>query len=189
MLALLFGQAGSSFYTKQILDDLKIGRGAVQRELKNLTDTGIIIREVQGRQVYYRANEKCPIFIELKSIVRKTFGVADVIRQSLMTVTDTIQVAFIFGSVARSEDNRSSDIDVMVIGDVSFGEVSSSISKAEKIIQREINPVVYSVEEFEQKIQNNHHFLKTVLEGEKIFLIGEDSELARLVKDKTATGK
>ena len=182
MLSLLFGQAGSSFYTKQILDDLKIGRGAVQRELKNLTDTGIIIREVQGKQVYYRANEKCPIFNELKSIVRKTFGVADVIKQSLTTVTDKIQVAFIFGSVARSEDNRSSDIDVMVNGDVSFGEVSSSISKAEKILQREINPVVYSTEEFGQKIRNNHHFIKTVLEGEKIFLIGEDSELARLVK-------
>jgi predicted nucleotidyltransferase len=182
VLSLLFGQAGSSFYTKQILDDLKIGRGAVQRELKNLTDTGIIIREVQGKQVYYRANEKCPIFNELKSIVRKTFGVADVIKQSLTTVTDKIQVAFIFGSVARSEDNRSSDIDVMVNGDVSFGEVSSSISKAEKILQREINPVVYSTEEFGQKIRNNHHFIKTVLEGEKIFLIGEDSELARLVK-------
>jgi predicted nucleotidyltransferase/predicted transcriptional regulator len=182
VLAFLYGRTDSSFYTKQVLDAVKIGRGTVQRELKNLTDTGIIIREVQGRQVYYRANEKCPIFNELKSIVRKTFGVAYVIRQSLMTIADRIQLTFIFGSVARSEDNRSSDIDVMVIGDVSFGEVSSSISKAEKIIQREINPVVYSVEEFRQKIQNNHHFLKTVLEGEKIFLIGEDSELARLVK-------
>jgi DNA-binding transcriptional ArsR family regulator len=83
VLALLYGRADSSFYTKQILDAVKIGRGTVQRELKNLTDAGIIIREVQGRQVYYRANARCPIFDELKSIVRKTFGVADVIRQSL----------------------------------------------------------------------------------------------------------
>lgn len=83
VLSLLFGHIGSSFYTKQVLDTVKIGRGTVQRELKNLTDAGIIIREVQGRQVYYRANEKCPIFHELKNIVRKTFGVAYVLRQSL----------------------------------------------------------------------------------------------------------
>jgi predicted nucleotidyltransferase/DNA-binding transcriptional ArsR family regulator len=72
VLALLYGQSDTSFYTRQILDALKIGRGTVQRELKNLTDVGIITREVQGRQVYYRANEKCPIFSELKNIMRKT---------------------------------------------------------------------------------------------------------------------
>jgi predicted transcriptional regulator len=83
VLALLYGQADSSFYTKQILDTVKIGRGTVQRELKNLTDMGIIVREVQGRQVYYRANARCPIFDELKNIVRKTFGVADVIREAV----------------------------------------------------------------------------------------------------------
>src|SRR4030066_181937 len=114
VLALLYGRTDSSFYTKQILDAVKIGRGTVQRELKNLTDTGIIIREVQGRQVYYRANARCPIFNELKSIVRKTFGVADVIRRSLAPKADTVRVAFIFGSVARSADDRRSDIDVIV---------------------------------------------------------------------------
>src|SRR4030066_2534934 len=90
VLALRYRRADSSFYTKQILDAVKIGRGTVQRELKNLTDTGIITREVQGRQVYYQANAQCPIFNELKSIVRKTSGVADILRQSLGTVADKI---------------------------------------------------------------------------------------------------
>ena len=88
VLALLYGRTDSSFYTKQILDIVKIGRGTVQRELQNLTEAGIITREVEGRQVYYRANEKCPIFNELKSIVRKTFGIADVIRQSLASALE-----------------------------------------------------------------------------------------------------
>ena len=145
VLALLYGQADSSFYTKQILDAVKSGRGTVQRELKNLTDAGIITREVQGRQVYYQANEKCPIFNELKSIVRKTFGIADVIRQSLENVADEIQVAFIFGSVARSADDRKSDIDVMVVGAVSFGDVVSLLSPAEEKLGREVNPVVYPI--------------------------------------------
>jgi predicted nucleotidyltransferase/predicted transcriptional regulator len=182
VLALLYGRADSSFYTKQILDAVKIGRGTVQRELKNLTDTGIIIREVQGRQVYYRANNRCPIFDELKSIVRKTFGVADVIRHSLAAVADRIQVAFIFGSIASGNAGKASDIDVMIVGDISFGDIVALLSGAEEQLGREINSVVYPVAEFKQKAKGDHHFVKSVLESEKIFLVGDEGELARLVK-------
>jgi len=182
VLALLYGRADSSFYTKQILDAVKIGRGTVQRELKNLTDTGIIIREVQGRQVYYHANEKCPIFNELKSIVRKTFGVADVLRQSLVTEAAKVRVAFIFGSVARSVDDRRSDIDLMVVGKISFGDVVSLLSPAEEKLGREVNPVVYRVDEFKRKVKEDHHFVKTVLEDEKIFVIGDEDELRKLAE-------
>jgi uncharacterized protein len=173
-----------SAYTKQILDAVKIGRGTVQRELKNLTDAGIIVREVQGHQVYYRANEHCQIFDELKNIVRKTFGVADVIRQSLATEANKIRLAFIFGSVARSADDRKSDIDVMVVGNISFGEIVDLLSSAEAQLTREINAVVYPVAEFKQKIKSAHHFVNNVLAEEKIFLIGDDSELNRLVERK-----
>jgi predicted nucleotidyltransferase len=182
VLALLYGRADSSFYTKQILDAVKIGRGTVQRELKNLTDTGIIIRDVQGRQVYYRANARCPIFDELKSIVRKTFGVADVIRQSLTTKADKIRVAFIFGSMARSTDDRRSDIDLMVVGRISFGDVVSLLGPAEQKLAREVNPVVYPVAEFKRKVKEDHHFVKTVLEDDKIFVTGDEDELRRLAK-------
>jgi predicted nucleotidyltransferase len=182
VLALLFGRADSAFYTKQILDAVKIGRGTVQRELKNLTDTGIIIREVQGRQVYYHANEKCPIFNELKSIVRKTFGVADVIRQSLASSARKIRVAFIFGSIARSADDRRSDIDLMVVGRISFGDVVSLLGPAEEKLAREINPVVYPIAEYKRKVREDHYFVKTVLEEEKIFVIGDEDELRRLAK-------
>jgi len=182
VLALLYGQADKSFYTKQILDGVKIGRGTVQRELKNLTDTGIIIREVQGRQVYYHANENCPIFNELKSIVRKTFGVADVIRQSLASSARKIRIAFIFGSVARSADDRRSDIDLMVVGRISFGDVVSLLGPAEEKLAREINPVVYPIAEFKKKVKDDHYFVRTVLEDEKIFVIGDDHELRRLAE-------
>jgi len=182
VLALLYGRADSSFYTKQVLDAVKIGRGTVQRELKNLTDTGIITREVQGRQVYYRANAQCPIFNELKSIVRKTFGVADVLRQSLAPKVNKVRVAFIFGSVARSVDDRRSDIDMMVVGGISFGDVVSLLSPAEEKLGREVNPVVYPVAEFKKKVKEDHHFVKTVLEDEKIFVIGDENELRRLAE-------
>jgi predicted nucleotidyltransferase len=133
VLALLYGQTDRSFYTKQVLDAVKIGRGTVQRELQNLTESGIIIREVRGNQVHYRANSKSPIFNELKSIVRKTFGVADVIREGLAPFSDKIKVAFIFGSIARSTDDRKSDIDIMMIGDITFDDAVSSIMKAQEV--------------------------------------------------------
>ena len=182
LLALLYGRTDEAFYVNQIMQLLGSGSGAVQRELRLMTESGIVLRTRTGNMVYYQANNKCPIFNELKNIVRKTFGVADVIKESLETSADKIRVAFIFGSVAGSTDNRASDIDIMVIGDITFDEMSSAVSHAEETIRREINPVVYPVAEFRRKIKDNQHFLKTVLEDEKIFIIGDDGELAKLVK-------
>jgi len=183
VLALLYGHTDKSFYTKQIMDVVKTGRGTVQRELKNLTDNNIIIREIKGRQVYYRANEKCPIFTELKSIVRKTFGVANVLKESLITAKGNIKLAFIFGSVARSTDDRKSDIDIIIVGKISFGNVVSLLSPAEEKLGREINPVVYSVTEFKDKVKKDHHFVKSVLNSDKIFLTGDEDELRRLAEE------
>jgi uncharacterized protein len=180
LLALLFGRPDESFYVNQIMQRLGSGSGAVQRELKLMTEAGIVVRESRGNQVYYQANSGSPIFNELKNIVRKTFGVADVIRESLAPLFKDIKAAFIFGSVARSGDTRASDLDLMVIGTVSFGEVSTAVSAAEKSINREINPVVYPVCEFKEKLAVGHHFLKTVLEGEKIFLKGDENVLGKL---------
>ena len=185
VLALLYGNTDRSYYTKQIMDTARIGRGTVQRELQTLTDSGVIIREIQGRQVYYHANDKCPIFSELKGIVRKTFGVADVLRQCLGLATDKIEVAFVFGSVARATDDRKSDIDVMVIGEIKFGDVVSLLSPAEEKLSREINAVVYRTGEFKNKLKEDHYFVNTVLEGEKIFLIGDEGELRRLAESTT----
>ena len=180
VLALLYGQTDKSFYTRQILDSVGAGRGTVQRELRRLTDAGLITRQVRGRQVYYQANRRCPIFNELKSIVRKTFGVADVIRRALAPVAGRVRAAFIFGSTARGTDVRESDIDLMVVGAVSFGDIVDLLSDAEEKLGREINAVVYPESEFRQKVEENQYFVKTVLQGEKIFLIGDEDELRKL---------
>ncbi len=182
VLSLLYSHTDEAFYLRQIARAAGVGLGAVQRELRQLSDAGIIQRTVKGKQVYYQANEKCPIFNELKSVVRKTFGVADVIRQSLATVADKIRVAFIFGSIARSADDRKSDIDLMIVGTISFGDVVSLLSSAEKKLGREVNAVVYPIAEFKKKVKEDHHFVKTVLEDEKIFVIGDEGELRRLAK-------
>ena len=188
VLSLLYSHADESFYLRQIARAAGVGLGAVQRELKQLSDVGIINREVQGRQVYYRANEKCPIFNELKGIVRKTFGIADVIRQSLATVADKIQVAFIFGSVARRTENRFSDIDLLVVGNITFGEVVDLLSPAEGTLNRELNPVVYTLAEFNKRLSENHYFISDILSGDKIFVLGDENELQSLVGKRLAKG-
>jgi len=182
ILSLLYGHADEAFYLRQIVRATGIGLGPVQRELKQLMDAGIITRDVQGKQVYYKANMKSPIFNELKNIVRKTFGIADVIRKSLETVADKIRVAFIFGSVARSADGRASDIDLIIIGKVTFADAVSALSQAQEILEREINPVVYSVAEFKKRVAERHSFITDVLEGDKIFVIGDEDELSRMAK-------
>lgn len=105
---------------------------------------------------------------------------ADVLRQSLAAKADKVRLAFIFGSVARNADDQRSDIDVIVVGKISFGDVVSLLSHAEEKLGREVNPVVYPVAEFRKKVKEDHHFVKTVLENEKIFVIGDEKELRRL---------
>jgi predicted nucleotidyltransferase len=154
--------------------------GGVQREVKRLAEAGIIRRTVRGRQVYYQANPECPVFGELKGLVVKTAGAADVLRDALAPLAQRINVAFIYGSVARLGQKSGSDVDLIVIGDVSFGDVVSALRTAQETLSREINPSVYLPAEFKSKLKARHHFLSSVLRNEKVFVMGDEHELARL---------
>ena len=182
VLALLYSHVEESFYVRQIARTAGVGLGAVQRELKKLFEAGIIRRTVRGRQVYYQANPECPVYAELKSLVVKTVGVGDVLKAALVPLADRINVAFLFGSMVGGGERSSSDADVMVVGDVTFAEVVSVLGRVQEMLRREINPLVYPPEEFRFKLAADHHFLKQVLEGSKFFLIGDEYELAKLVK-------
>jgi predicted nucleotidyltransferase len=154
--------------------------GAAQRELKQLTEGGLVLRVKRENQVYYQANLANPIFSELKGILTKTAGIGDVVRQALQPVTDKVQTAFIYGSVAKGAETASSDIDLMVIGDVGFGDVVSCLSTVEAKLGREINPTVYPPSEYAMKLKAKNHFLTSVLREKKIFVIGDEHELRRV---------
>lgn len=180
VLALLYGHDKESFYLRQIVRAVSQGQGAVQRELAHLTAAGLLIRTRQGNQVYYQANRNAAIFPELKSLLVKTAGAADVLRAALAGFSDRIQIALLYGSLASGKDRANSDIDLLVIGRISFGEIAGSVSGAQEKLRREVNPSVYSPEEFRKKLLAGHHFLKQVFQGTKIFLIGSERELKRL---------
>ncbi|HEY4761555.1 MAG TPA: hypothetical protein VIH42_13315 [Thermoguttaceae bacterium] len=186
ILALLFGHPDQAFYLRYIARTCGGGIGAIQRELKQLAEAGIIQRMERNRQVYFQANEDCPVFEELKNLIVKTAGVADVLRLSLTPLSDRIRAAFVHGSIASASQKHGSDVDLIIIGHISFTEVVKTLAGAQDILDREVNPTVYSVEEFRSKISSRQHFLNSVMKKEKIFLIGDENELARLVKKRLA---
>jgi len=185
VLSLLYGHADESYYLRQIVRQTGLGLGPIQRELKQLTDVGLIQRTVQGRQVYFKSNQDSPVFKELKSIITKTAGVGDSLQSALKSFKKRIVVAFVFGSIARGEENHRSDIDLMIIGDISFSAIVKALDGVEEILGREVNPVVYPQKEFCAKLAEGHHFVNNVLGGEKIFVIGDENKLKELLKYST----
>jgi len=180
ILALLYGHADQTFYTRQIAREVDASIGAVQRELENLSKVGLIIRNSLGSQVFYQANRSAPIFKDLQALINKTIGVFSVLRSALQPLSKRIVVAFVYGSVAREEETAQSDVDLMIVGKATLDEILSRLSTVEKSIGRPINPTVYSVEEFKSKLASGNHFLTAVLKGQKEFLLGDEDELRKV---------
>ncbi len=185
VLGWLFSHPDERYFVRQLTSLVKEDSTNVSRELIRLEKTGILISTTEGKQKYYQANQESPLFNELHGLIVKTAGVADVLRSALALAQEQIKLAFIFGSIASGNERRRSDIDVMVVGEISFEEAVSLLSPAEEKLSREVNPVVYPVAEFKKKVKEDHHFVKTVLEDEKIFLIGDEGELAKLAGKRT----
>jgi predicted nucleotidyltransferase len=130
--------------------------------------------------VLYRANAQSSIFPEIKSLITKTVGVHNVIRTALAPLGTEIQVAFVYGSVARQKERSDSDVDLMVLGSASFTEIVSALGPAQKVLGREINPNVFPVSEFRSKLAAGNHFLCGVMKEKKLFVLGSEHELEKL---------
>jgi len=180
VLALLYGRADASFYTRHIAREIGASVGAVQRELEKLSKVGLIVRKSVGSQVFYQANREAPIFPEMSALINKTIGVFGVLRSALHPLSKQIVAAFIYGSVAREEETAQSDVDLIVVGKATFDQILSRLSTVEKGIGRPINPTVYSVAEFRSKLETRNHFLTSVLNGPKVFLLGDEDELRKM---------
>ena len=178
VLSVLYGHVGESFYLRQLARRADIALGPVQREVRQLVDAGLVTKKIVGVQTLYSANRESPVFTEIKSLVTKTVGMHDVLYAAFDPLRKKINLAFVYGSVARSGETERSDVDVMVVGKVDFSTVVSKLADAQKTLNREINPTVYSVKEFRDKVRGN--FLKTVLAEKKLFIIGDENVLREL---------
>ena len=172
VLALFFSHPEDSFYLRQVIRMTGAGQGAVQRELKQLAEAGVIERLQQGRQVYFKANRSCPIFSELKGLILKTAGLVEVLRSALIPLADRIEQAFIFGSQARGEARAASDVDFFLVGDIDELTLHKSISQAEGLLNRSVNYTLMSSSEYKRRRQEKGGFFSRILNGEKLFVIG-----------------
>ena len=179
VLALLFGHADRSYYANEIVRYSNTGTGAVQRELERLSSVGLLQVELVGNQRHYRANHASPIFEELRGIVTKTFGVRDILTAALAPLAARIDIAFVYGSVAKSTDTAASDIDMMIVSDsLTYADVFAAIEPATTSLGRTVNPTVYTSKELRRRVKQGNAFAKRVLAQPKLWLIGGEDDLA-----------
>jgi DNA-binding transcriptional ArsR family regulator len=178
VLAVLFGHPDERFHVRAIVRAAKVGSGSVQRELETLAGAGLVERIAEGRQVYYRANARSPVYPELCALVAKTIGIGGVVRDALEPLAGQIRVAFIYGSGARGELTSGSDVDVLVIGAVAFGDVVEAFHETHTRLGREVNPSVFTPAEWAQRLRRGDHLASAVMHGDKLFVIGDEHELA-----------
>ena len=182
VLGLLLLHPEKTYHVREIARLTKTAPGTLHKELTRLAEAGLLSREQVGNQLRYAANRDCPVFEELASILRKTSGLADSVLDALIGLTQQIDVALIFGSVARGKERAGSDVDVLIIGSLGFADAVKALHPVQEKIGREINPVVMSPMEFERKQHDGDGFVRELLAKEKFFLIGDEDELGKLAQ-------
>ncbi|HAT1130661.1 TPA: nucleotidyltransferase domain-containing protein [Legionella pneumophila] len=177
VLALLLLHPDERYHVREIARLTNTTAGTLHRELSKLAKSKVLLREQSGNQVYYQANRNFPIYTELASILKKTSGLVDVLFDFLTPLAEKIEVAFVFGSVAKGTENLGSDIDVLIIGEVGFTEAVEALYAAQASLGREINPKIYSKEQWKASLQKQDLFIQEVLNNPKLFIMGAEHDL------------
>lgn len=158
---------------REIIRRAGAGQGAVQRELQRLHGAGLLVREERGNQVCYRPDRSAPVFAELRSLALKTSGLAYVLREALEPVAQSIDVAFVYGSIASGEAGASSDVDLFIVGEVDDLALHEAIETSERILLRPVNYTLMATTEFSERFAEPEGFVRRVLDGPRIPIIGD----------------
>jgi predicted nucleotidyltransferase len=179
VLGVLFGNPRRSFYANEVIGLARSGTGAVQRELTRLEGAGLVTVTRVGKQKHYQANTASPVFEELRVLVLKTSGLADVLREALVPLARNVRAAFVYGSIAKGEDTAASDIDLMVISDrLTYADLFEALEEASTRLGRKVSPTIYSSKELSKRVKQDNAFVTRVLAQPKVWLIGNESDLA-----------
>ena len=177
VLGLLLLRPDESFHVREIARLRDTVAGILHKELSNLARAGLLIKSVQINQVTYRANTGCVIYPELVSILRKTSGLADVLAAQLGPVASRLHVAAVFGSLASNKASQATDVDLLIIGVIEFGEMTELLFPTQETLGREINPKVYSQDEWNRALQEGSEFARSIVRNPLIFIIGNQDDL------------
>ena len=151
--------------------------GTLKKELDALVAVGLLRLQKVGNQTQFCANTEHPVYPELSGLIRKTTGLKDVLVTALQALTPHIAQAFVFGSMAKGTAGPQSDVDLMIIGDVSFGQVINAVYDAQTSLAREINPKVMTRQEWSDKKEAHNTFVQELMDKPKLFIIGSEHEL------------
>jgi len=188
VLGALYLHPDASLQVRELARLTGASAGSLHRELRLLADLGLLVRQEVGRQVHYRANMESPVFAELAGLLRKTAGLADVLRDALAPLGSKVSMAFVYGSVAAGTERPTSDVDVMVLGSASFADVARALASAHSALRREVNPTVMTARDFARRLASADGFARSVAKGQRLWLIGGENDFAELVADRKAQG-
>jgi predicted nucleotidyltransferase len=177
VLGWLFTHPDERYFVRQLTSLVKEDSTNVSRELSRLEKTGILVSTTEGKQKYYQANRQSPLFDELRGLIVKTAGLADVLREALAPLAEQIAFAFVYGSMASGEANSASDIDLLVVGDIDEMALHNALSQAENRLGRPVNYTLMSQAEFDKRRSQKGGFLARVLSGLKIMIMGSIDEI------------
>jgi predicted nucleotidyltransferase len=169
------------WYLSELAKFLRTTPSSLQRDLKALVNGGILQQRREGTRAYVKADIRSPLFTDLRGLVEKTAGLLPTLRQLLEQFDTRVDVAFVYGSVARGEEHATSDVDLLIIGAVGLAELASALRKVETHLGREVNVTSYSRPEFQKKVGAGDHFLSEVLRTPKQFVKGEQRDLDEVV--------
>ncbi len=185
LLAATVLQPGRWWYLSDLAKYLRRRPSSLQIPLAGLVSAGILSRRKEGNRVYFQANPDCPFLSDLQGLMAKTVGLVEVLREALVPLKDRLEVAFVHGSVAKSSEGAASDIDVIAIGSLGLADLSPVLEKAEARLGRQVNVNVYFPEEFAKKLVAKNHFICSVVNTEKLFVVGDTDDLDRIAGRKT----
>ncbi|MBU2072221.1 MAG: nucleotidyltransferase domain-containing protein [Gammaproteobacteria bacterium] len=177
VLGLLLLQPEQAFHMREIARLTHTQPGTLHKELAKLAEAGILKKTLQGNQTYYQADANCILFDELSSIMRKTSGLADVLRQALQPLANKLQFATVYGSVASGKATSASDIDVLLVGNAGYAEVVAALYPAQQELGREINPKLYSVNEWQDALSAQSGFIKQILANPMLPILGDADDI------------
>lgn len=185
ILAAILLERDDPWYMSDLAKRLGRTPSTIQRPLEALVNAGILKRSTAGNLVYFARDHDCPFLPELQSLLAKTVGLADILQELLRNAAKRLCVAFVYGSVARSQETSQSDVDLFIVGEATLAELTPTLLKAEKRLGRPVNATILSPAEFREKLARKNHFLRSVLAKEKIFVLGTEHVLEELSEQGT----
>ena len=165
------------WFMTELARHLEVPPSSLQRELESLVSSGFLLRRQDGRRTYFKANPQSPLFPELRGLIEKTAGIVPAFKFALQKIGARIELALLYGSIARGEEHAGSDIDLMVVGTLQQIDLLPVLRKLESRFGREVNVTLFTPEELHQRLASDDHFLRSVLKEKIILLKGSLNEL------------